>query len=224
MSAPSQAKVVVPPGLMRNHPSQTGVMDPDDAAAHLLAEMAHKAGKDLATADVLDIGCGTRFAVGILNKPIPIGSYTGVDVYGQLVDWLRLNVADPRQQFIHWPVRNPEYNPGGKPMEAFPGFPTERTFDIVCFFSVFTHLDPADARTMLRFSLPRLRPDGRVFLTAFIADDVEGYVEGQPDRPSLMSRYGRSLFEGILAEAGFAIVAVHPRVQLMAPQYVLAPR
>lgn len=220
--AVQNTKISVPPAYVRNHPSQTAAMDPDDAAAMLLMELAKKTGKKLPDIDLLDVGCGTRFAVGIYNGGIPIKSYTGIDIDERLIKWLKSNVADERMEFVHWPVRNPVYNPSGLEMREFPSLPISRVFDVISFFSVFTHLDPSDAKKMLEFCRPRLKLDGRVFLTAFVIDELDGYEEGNPDRPSLVSRFGRRLFETIVSEEGFVIEASHPKQKLMAPHFVLS--
>lgn len=198
------------------------MMDPDDAAEMLLEEMARKTGKQLSDSDVLDVGCGTRFAVGIHNRGIAIKRYTGIDIDQKLIKWLQSIVKDKNLEFIHWPVKNPAYNPDGLEMSEFSSLPTNKVFDVISFFSVFTHLNPADAKKMLEFCRPRLKPNGRVFLTAFVVETIEGYEEGKPDQPSLVSRFGKRFFERIIAEKGFVIDAVYPKQQLMASQYVLA--
>ena len=37
--------------------------------------------RDLSESDVLDVGCRVRFTQAIINRDIPILSYTGVDVH-----------------------------------------------------------------------------------------------------------------------------------------------
>jgi len=217
-----QTKISVPPAFVRNHPSQTAVMAPDDAAEMLLGEMARKTGKSLADSDVLDVGCGTRFAIGIHNRGIAIRHYTGIDIDERLIKWLQANVVDKNLEFVHWPVKNPVYNPNGVEMLQMSSMPTDRVFDIISFFSVFTHLNPPDAKKMLELCRPRLKLDGRIFLTAFVADTVQEYEEGKPDQPSLVSIFGKQFFEQMIAEEGFRIVASYPRQTLMAPHYVLA--
>jgi hypothetical protein len=41
--------------------------------------------QDLSDTDVLDVGCGVRFTQAIVNRRIPIKSYTGIEVYRPLV-------------------------------------------------------------------------------------------------------------------------------------------
>lgn len=215
-------KIVVPPGLVRNHPSQTAIMEPDAAAEYLLGLVEERTGKLIRDSNILDIGCGTRFASGIVNREIEIGGYHGIDVEGMLIEWLNKTIDDPRLKFFHWPVHNPVYQPTGTEMKAMDGFPVTENYDIITFFSVFTHLDPDDARTMLQFTRKALKDDGCAFLTVFVSDSESDYEEGNPARPGLVSRYNKAFFEKIIDEAGLNIVGQFPSVKLAAPQYVLA--
>ena len=130
---------------------------------------------DLSDSDVLDVGCGTKFSEALLNNDIPIGTYTGVDVYGDMIDFLESNVADPRFSYHHADLHNALYNPGGAPMTEMSDLGVgDRTFDIIWLFSVFTHLDPTDYTTMLKVLRRYARPDTRLFFTVFIDELTPG--------------------------------------------------
>lgn len=45
--------------------------------------------------ELLDVGCGTKFSEALLNDEVPIKKYAGVDVYAEMIDVLRQEVADP---------------------------------------------------------------------------------------------------------------------------------
>jgi SAM-dependent methyltransferase len=124
---------------------------------------------DLADREVLDVGCGTKFTQAFLNHRIPIQKYVGVDVFREMITFLRENVADPRFEYSHVDVRNELYNPDAPPMSENTdlGIGTQ-TFDIIWLFSVFTHLAPRDYRAMLKLLRRYIRPDGRLFFTVFI--------------------------------------------------------
>ena len=130
---------------------------------------------DLSQCDVLDVGCGVKFTQAILNHDLPIRSYTGVDVYGEMIDFLRANVDDPRFEYHHVDVRNELYNPDAPPMtpETDLGM-ADRTFDVICLYSVFTHLAPADYVTMLKLLRRYVRPDGRLVYTLFVDELTDG--------------------------------------------------
>ena len=130
---------------------------------------------DLTQCDVLDVGCGVKFTQAILNHDLPIRSYTGVDVYGEMIEFLRANVDDPRFEYHHVDVRNELYNPDAPPMtpETDLGM-ADRTFDVICLYSVFTHLAPADYVTMLKLLRRYVRPDGRLVYTLFVDELTDG--------------------------------------------------
>jgi SAM-dependent methyltransferase len=118
----------------------------------------------LAALDVLDFGCGCRFADAIVNNNLPIGSYAGIDVDREMIAWLTENILDPRLSFHHWEARNPGYNPSGFPLTPAVQLPTGgRTFDVICMFSVITHQLPADTKTLFRILRRYVRPRGRMF-------------------------------------------------------------
>src|SRR4029450_10916443 len=129
--------------------------DPDataESAVYLLRYICDKLGlPDLSQQDMLDVGCGTKFTQALLNHGLSIKSYVGVDVYREMIDFLCENVADPRFEYHHVDVQNDLYNPDAPPMTAHTGLGVgHRTFDVICLFSVFTHLAPRDYTTMLR--------------------------------------------------------------------------
>lgn len=126
---------------------------------------------DLAGIDVLDVGCGTKIVKTLLDHSLPIGRYVGIDVSSAVIDWLRANVADPRFEFHHVDTRNDLYNPTGTPQAQFQQLPVdEGSFDLICLFSVFTHLDPDDYVAMLRLLRRHVRADGRLVFSLFLND------------------------------------------------------
>lgn len=93
----------VPDELQRNAaPAAAAGYDATGEALIRLAA-ARMGVADFAGLDVLDIGCGVRFAAAIVNRGIPIGSYTGVEVSRPIVDFLNANLQhDRRFRFHHW--------------------------------------------------------------------------------------------------------------------------
>jgi SAM-dependent methyltransferase len=167
-------ELVVPSELCRNK-----IRDPEavvDAAVWLLGHMSdHIGAPDLAGLDVLDFGCGVRFTQAFLNRGVPIKHYVGVDVSRTVIDFLRSNVSDPRFEFFHLDARNDRYNPTGQSFSEMTVPEIEgRRFDLICLFSVFTHLAPADYVAMLRLLRRFVRPDGRLFYTLFINERTTG--------------------------------------------------
>lgn len=130
---------------------------------------------DLGEVDLLDMGCGVKFTQALLRYELPIRSYVGVDVFGDMIDFLREEVRDPRFEYHHLPVRNELYNPGAPPMTADADIGVgDRTFDLISLFSVFTHLDPTDFAIMLELMARYARPDARIAFTAFLDELTPG--------------------------------------------------
>ena len=138
-------------------------------AVDLLARVAGR--DDLAGIDLLDVGCGTKVVKRLLDGSLPIGSYTGVDVDRGVIDWLKANVSDPRFEFHLLDARNDLYNPKGQPLASFDLLPTGPVrFDLICLFSVFTHLAPDDFVAMLRLLRGHVKPDGTLVFSLFLYD------------------------------------------------------
>ncbi|MCB1688471.1 MAG: class I SAM-dependent methyltransferase [Halioglobus sp.] len=130
---------------------------------------------DLANLRVLDIGCGCKFTQAILDRGLPVGQYVGVDVYGEMIEFLRSSVSDERFEFHHINTHNEMYNPDGEELSDATRLPiAENSFDIICAFSVFTHLAPADYVAMLKMLRRYIKPDGHLFFTVFINEETAG--------------------------------------------------
>ncbi len=99
---------------------------------------------------VIDIGCGS----GRLAKPLSdylTGSYLGTDVVPDLVEYARKLVARPAWRF--------EVVDGLTIPEA------DGQADIVCFFSVLTHLLHEESYVYLREAKRVLKPTGKIIFS-----------------------------------------------------------
>jgi SAM-dependent methyltransferase len=189
--------LIIPDELHRNAP-EVHALGPEHTGSTLIQLALRRIGLDgLSDCDVLDVGCGVRFTQAIINRDIPIKSYTGIDVYLPLIEYLSREVDDPRFSYAHWPVENGRYNPGGVKMTPEANLPIEGTFDVIWLFSVFTHLDPADADSLLAILRRYIRPAGVLFFSAFLdnsVDDFEAKIPEQPlDYPCYSEKYMRHL-------------------------------
>ncbi len=167
-------ELVAPPELCRN--AIRDQVAAADAAVEMIDHMAEHVGvSDLGRLDVLDFGCGVRFAQAFINRGVPVGRYVGVDVSRSVIDFLQSNVSDPRFEFFHIDAHNELYNPTGRPLSQLMVPEIEgRRFDLICLFSVFTHLAPPDYAAMLRLLRRFAKPDGRLFYTLFINEQTDG--------------------------------------------------
>lgn len=122
---------------------------------------------------ILDIGCGQgRLLNGLLVHFGRIRRYVGMDVHEPSIRWLQDNVAPvaPFAEFHHVPVRNERYNPDGQ--STLLALKISGDFDCIVLLSVFSHMRLADITNYLTFIRSALAYDGKVFLTAFVEDDV----------------------------------------------------
>ncbi|HEY5171402.1 MAG TPA: class I SAM-dependent methyltransferase, partial [Acidimicrobiia bacterium] len=141
-----------------------------------------------------------------LNRGVPIKHYVGVDVSQSVIDFLRSNVSDPRFEFFHLDARNELYNPAGQPLSELTVPEIEgRRFDLICLFSVFTHLAPPDYAAMLKLLRRFVKPDGRLFYSLFVNERTEGGF-GYVDRLSaaIATSQNRQVKERIAAALGHA--------------------
>jgi SAM-dependent methyltransferase len=192
----------------------------------VLANVAEVLGvPDLGNLDVLDVGCGVRFTQTIVNRDVPIGSYTGVDIEPKLITWLQKNVRDPRFRFALWEVRNEMYRKRAEPLSRASRLPVEGQFDLICLFSVFTHMGPPDADAMLHVLRPHARPEGRLLFTAFIDDEVGTFRDKRPDTPLRTAAYAEPYLRGIVEENGWRVLKSIPRRREMfvAHQFLCGP-
>ena len=172
--------------------------------------------------DVLDVGCGTKIVKTLLDHEMPIGHYVGIDVASEVIDWLRANVSDPRFEFHHLDAHNAMYNPTGRDLASFESLPVgARRFELICLFSVFTHLAPHDFEAMLRLLRRHVRPDGSLLFSLFV-DDPERLAQAIRDNlnshdPEVRGQTAAAL-ERATRERG---VVRHPRFVDADPQHPL---
>lgn len=166
--------------------------------------------KDLSESDVLDVGCGVRFTQAIINRDIPIKSYTGVDVHRPLIEYLQREVDDPRFSFAYWDAQNARYNPEGVKITPESRLPVEGSFDIIWLFSVFTHLAPSDANALLAILRRHVRPDGALFFSAFLDDTIDSFEDRLPDHPLSHPCYSERYLRELIEANGWRVSSVSP--------------
>jgi SAM-dependent methyltransferase len=104
-----------------------------------------------------------------------------VDVFPELIEYLCANVTDSRFNFEVMNTHNEMYNPTGLPLTAATTLRTkEHSFDIICLFSVFTHLAPHDYVAMLQMLRRYIKPGGRIIFSLFVNELTrtgEGFID-----------------------------------------------
>jgi SAM-dependent methyltransferase len=216
----------VPPRFNRNHPGISKKHPPEETGQALINLICERIGlDDMHDKDVLDVGCGVRFAQAILNRNIPIKSYTGVDVYGPMIEFLQDKVADNRFTFGHWKIHNELYNSEAPPMTKDSSLPIEGDFDIIWLLSVFTHLNPTDADTLLGILRRYIRPDGYLFFSSFIENDLDGFEDKNPDKPLQQAFYGKEFMTSLILKNNWKIISFsgHDPSRFIASAFLCRP-
>jgi hypothetical protein len=174
--------------------------------------MAHRLSwPSLSGRNLLDYGCGVRFARTIINLGIDVGRYVGIDVKRDAVDWLRANIVDPRFTFEHIDAWNEMYNPNGLRREWWPQLEWIKGihFDAICLFSVITHQKPEPARTVFSLLHHFGSPSSHLYFTAFLDQNIATDAEGEPGRPSLKSTYNPDYLKQIVADSCWQVVRAY---------------
>jgi SAM-dependent methyltransferase len=179
-----------------------------DGAVELISRVAREIGaSDLANTSVLDIGCGVRFTQAFFGRRVPMLRYHGVEVDREMVAFLSVNVNDPRFSYAHIDVYNARYNRKGVPFSPDLDIGAAgQTFDLVCLFSVFTHLAPDDFHHMLQLARRYVAETGTLIFTSFINDTIEGdFLDLDPAHPLLKAIYRESAVRAMAGATGWSV-------------------
>ena len=83
-------------------------------------------------------------------------------------------------------------------MQQHEVFPIPGDFDLLMGFSLFTHLDPDDAKHMLMLARHAVRPNGWLFFSAFCDQAISGFKDRLPDQPLLTHTTTKNIYSGSL--------------------------
>jgi SAM-dependent methyltransferase len=206
--------LVIPEKFNRNNPAVRAMGSPADTGLRLLRYICERIGVDSLTGlDVLDLGCGSRFADAIVNRDVQLNSYVGIDVYKEMIDFLAEHTDDPRLRFFHIDAHNPEYNPTGIPLSENTVLPMgKQKFDVICMYSLITHQLPNDAAVIFKLLRRHVKDDGHLFFSAAVEDGKFGYREQFPDAPTALSVYTLDLITELLDAARWRVLSFAKRV------------
>jgi SAM-dependent methyltransferase len=198
----------VPGRFNKNAPSVQALGPQAETGTLLVEYMCERlAVPNLAALDVLDFGCGCRFAEAFVNNRLPVHSYVGIDLDPEMIAWLKGNVRDPRLSFYHWNARNPMYNPLGFELDITVELPIRtQTYDLICMFSVITHQLPEDTSAIFRLLRRYIRPHGKMFFSANIQEFTDEYRE-MGVTPTLDSAYSERALRKLLERSGWRVLS-----------------
>lgn len=124
--------------------------------------------------DILEIGCGVGRDAMWLSKTLTTGSYTGIDIIADSIQWCSENISRKHENFSfhHFDVADHLHNPEGRSDVNKFRFPREdSSIDRIFGFSVFTHMYFNQIAHYLREFSRVLRKGGRAYITIFLFDD-----------------------------------------------------
>src|SRR4029077_19545452 len=128
------------------------------------------------------VGCGVgRLGTGLRAHFGKLANYTGVDVDAGSIAWCRKHLTGNNVAFIHLDLANDRYNPDGARMDENFRLPLrDESYDVIHLYSVFSHMETLDVVTYLHELYRLLAPEGTVFLTAFVEEEVEEMTINPP--------------------------------------------
>lgn len=123
--------------------------------------------------NVIDLGSGCgKFAMALQRASSFEGSYLGIDVDGEMVEWCQTHISNERFRFEHSDVGHGLYNPGGAGNGRYVFPVDDESQDAVLAASVATHLLEDDLRHYLAESRRVLRETGALCATVFCIEDM----------------------------------------------------
>jgi SAM-dependent methyltransferase len=122
---------------------------------------------------VLDVGCGSGRMARRLTEYLTTGSYDGIDITKDSIDWANKTYSGfPNFRFHFSDIFNKYYNPKGTVSAEEYRFPfDDAQFDFVFLTSVFTHMLERDVQNYLSEIRRVLRSGGCAFITCFLLNE-----------------------------------------------------
>lgn len=182
--------------------------------------------------NVMEIGCGIgRDAIPLTEILSKRGSYVGIDIIKDSIDWCNANIGrrHPNFHFIHYDVKDQLHNPAGQSRTAAIALPAgDKSTDLIILQSVFTHMFREDIIHYMKEFARVLKPSGRAYATCFIVDDAvlerarqtnltpfnlrfehswgEGCFVNDPKHPAGAVAYTPDSFTAMIDQSGLKLV------------------
>jgi len=99
---------------------------------------------------LIDVGCGSGRVAAALGRKMPDIEYLGTDIVPDLLDYARQNSPDHFKFVLHQQISIPA---------------RDESANMVCFFSVLTHLFHQESYVYLRDAKRVLKPGGLIYIT-----------------------------------------------------------
>jgi SAM-dependent methyltransferase len=186
--------------------------------------------------DVVELGCGCGRIAWPLKDPWFEGTYLGVDIDTEMIEYCRHNFPAGRFQFLLSPHRSNTYSAtngtarGDRNLGFLVADPDSK--DFVYSISLYSHLLEEEFADYLRESFRILRSGGCMYLTFFCMEDVQlgqrwtfahrrgnAFIENM-DLPEAAVAYHKAYVVEMAKSLGFREITIIPR----AVQSVLVAR
>ncbi len=192
------------------------------------------------SSDVVELGCGCGRVARALNVPWWDswfeGTYVGVDIDNEMIEYCRNNFPAERFEFILSPHKSATYSPHNldvtstTPSDLVIAEPNSK--DFVYSLSLYTHLLEAEVIDYLQQTYRILREGGIMYMTFFCIEYVElgrrwtfqhrrgnAYVESAR-YPEAAVAYHEAFMTELATNCGFREVTVVPRVGVTGSELV----
>ncbi len=217
----SASKDVFPPPGILNYKNRKGYLETGDNYLRLFIEYGLKPNHH-----VLEIGCGTGRISRVMRDFLSRGSFIGVDIMTEAIDWCKKSFQDvPHMKFESLPVNNDYYNVFNTTDPAKFAFKyKDSQFDFIYLTSVFTHLLKPGLENYIKECARMIKKGGTFLATFFLLDEYtfELMKEGKasrifhkseiknmhlfnPDKPQAAVAYDKRFLQDLLFTNGLKI-------------------
>jgi SAM-dependent methyltransferase len=172
------------------------------------------------TSDIVEIGCGCGRIAHHLRGDWFKGSYVGIDIDSELLEWCNSHFPSEKFNFMPSPHASATYAADGTEKGSLFAFPENWQKDFVYSTSLYTHLLEPELLNYTRESFKVLRHGGTMYMSFFCLDSVErggrwtfshrigeAYVENMK-YPEAAVAYTREYVESLCRSVGFSDVSV----------------
>lgn len=178
-----------------------------------------------ADADIVEIGCGCGRIAMHLNANYFSGTYLGVDIDPEVIEYCRSHFPPPRFSFKISPHKSSAYRAADCPLHKETVFTIAEpdSKDFVFSTSLFTHLLEDEMLFYLQESFRALRSDGMIVMSFFCIEHVEmgrpwtfshrrgnAYIDID-EYPEAAIAYSKDYMCQLVREVGFRDVCVSGR-------------
>lgn len=181
---------------------------------------------DWSNLNILDYGCGVKFTQTLLQFNVKVGTYTGMDVYKEMVEYLAENVVETNFTYFRVPFKNEMYNKNGEELSPYSDLPGKISkFDLITLQSVFTHFNPKDFLALLKVLNRFASHNCKLFFTCFIDNKMDSNFEDKiENKPLLQAYYKESYVRELLIKSNWILLSSTPPSDRMQHQFVCVPQ